>query len=342
MRVLEVREPFGVESIAFSTRDEPTPGPRQLLIQLKALSLNYRDHLVVGGIGRWRPKTSRIPVSDGVGIVTAIGPSVTRFKIGDRVSPLFYPQWIDGPPADEKMQTALGGAGLDGLYAEYAVVDESAAVATPSHLTHEEAATLPCAGLTAWNAVAEGGSPREGETVVVLGTGGVALFAMQFAKLFGARVIVTSSSDSKLERARALGADGGINYRTTPNWPDALREMTGGRGANLVVDSVGSLAESIAAVSVGGRIAFIGFVRGTTTEVDLIKLMGSSATIRAIDVGSRAMVESMNRAIESSQLRPIVDRTFEFDDGLAAFHYLGGGAHFGKVCIRSPATRPTD
>lgn len=334
MRVLEVREPFGVESLVFGTRPDPTPGPGQLLIQIRALSLNYRDHLVVGGVGRWRSKSSRIPISDGVGVVTALGPSVTRFKIGDRVSPLFYPQWIDGPPESEKMQVALGGAGLDGLYAEYAVVDESAAVAVPSHLTHEEAATLPCAGLTAWNAVAEGVPPREGETVVVQGTGGVALFAMQFAKLFGARVIVTSSSDSKLQRARELGADGGINYRTTPNWPSALRDLTGGRGANLVVDSVGSLAESIEAVSVGGRIAFIGFVRGTSTEIDLIKLMGSSATIRAIDVGSRAMVEAMNRAIESSGLRPIVDRTFEFAEGLAAFRYLSSGSHFGKVCIR--------
>jgi NADPH:quinone reductase-like Zn-dependent oxidoreductase len=204
----------------------------------------------------------------------------------------------------------------------------------PEHLSPEEAATLPCAAVTAWNGVAEGRAPREGETVVVLGTGGVSLFALQFAKLFGARAIVTSSSDDKLARARELGADAGINYRTTPDWPRALRDLTHGEGADLVVDTVGSLAEAIDAVRVGGTIAYIGLLRGTHSEVDLVKLMGSSATIRAIDVGSRAMFEAMNRSIESVTLRPVIDRTFAFDAAREAFSYLGAGAHFGKVCIR--------
>ena len=334
MRVLEAREPFGIDSLTFTTRADPTPGPRDIVVQMKALSLNYRDHLVVDAVGRWRPRGPRIPVSDGAGVVVARGPDVTRVREGDRVAPIFYPMWIDGPPAAEKMDVSLGGAMFDGLYAEYAVMDEAAVAHVPSHLTDEEAATLPCAAVTAWNAIAEGTPLRQNDTVVVLGTGGVALFALQFARLFGARVIGTSSSDAKLARARELGASAGINYRTTPDWPGQVRELTDGRGADLVVDTAGSLAEAIDAVRVGGSIAFIGLLAGTRSEVDLIQFMGKSATIRAIDVGSRAMFESMNRAIESAGLRPVIDRTFAFDQACDAFRYLGSGAHFGKVCVR--------
>ena len=334
MRVLEAREPLGIDSLVFASRPEPAPGPRDLVVRLKALSLNYRDHLVIDGVGRWRPPEPRIPVSDGVGMVVDVGPAVTRFATGDRVAPIFYPRWINGPASSAKMESALGGAGTDGVYAEYVVVDETAAVAVPPHLGDEEAATLPCAGVTAWNAVAEGVPLREGETVVVLGTGGVALFALQFAKLLGARVVITSSSDAKLARARELGADDGVNYRATADWPRAVRELTGGEGAHLVVDTAGELAAAIEAVRIGGRIAFVGLLRGTRAEVDLVKLMGSSATIRAIDVGSRAMFESMNGAIESAKMRPVVDRAFAFDEARDAFRYLREGAHFGKVCIR--------
>jgi NADPH:quinone reductase-like Zn-dependent oxidoreductase len=334
MRVLEVREPFGIDSVVFTTRPDPAAGPRDVVVRLTALSLNYRDQLVIDGINRWRPHGPRIPVSDGAGVVIATGAAVTRFKKGDRVAPIFYPKWIADQPATEKMQGALGGAAADGLYAEYAVIDETALVGVPSHLSDAEAATLPCAALTAWNGVAEGAPLREGDTVAILGTGGVALFALQFAKLFGARAIITSSSDSKLTRARELGADGGINYRTTPDWPRALRELTDGRGADLVVDTAGALAEAIDAVCVGGTVAFIGLLLGTHSDVDLVKLMGSSATIRAIDVGSRAMFESMNRAIEAAQLRPVIDRMFAFDEAHDAFRYFGDGAHFGKVCVR--------
>jgi NADPH:quinone reductase-like Zn-dependent oxidoreductase len=334
MRVLEVREPFGINSVVFTTRPDPVAGSRDVVVRLTALALNYRDQFVIDGIDRWRPREPRIPVSDGVGVVVAAGSAVTRFKNGDRVAPIFYPQWIAGRPATAKMQGALGGAAADGLYAEYALIDETALVTVPAHLSDVEAATLPCAALTAWNGVAEGAPLSAGHTVVVLGTGGVALFALQFAKFFGARVIITSSSDAKIARARELGADGGINYRTTPDWPRALRELTDGRGADLVVDTAGALTEAIDAVCVGGTIAFIGLLRGMTIDIDLVELMGSSATIRAIDVGSRAMFESMNRAIESAQLRPVIDRTFAFDEAHAAFHYLADGAHFGKVCIR--------
>jgi NADPH:quinone reductase-like Zn-dependent oxidoreductase len=304
-----------------------------VVIRLRALSLNYRDLLVVNGVGRWRSSEPRVPVSDGAGVVVACGGAVTRFKEGDRAVPIFYPKWAEGPPSPEKMEGALGGSGKDGLYADCVSVDETAAVAVPLHLSDEEAATLPCAGVTAWNAVVEGRTPRKGDTVVVLGTGGVALFAMQFAILHGARAIITSSSDLKLARARELGASFGINYRTRPDWPAAVRELTEGRGADLVVDTVGSLSESIDAVATGGAIAFIGFLRGVKAEVDLIRFMGTSATIRAIDVGSRAMFESMSRAIDSAKLRPVIDRTFGFDEAKEAFRYLGSGSHFGKVCI---------
>jgi NADPH:quinone reductase-like Zn-dependent oxidoreductase len=334
MRVLEVREPFGIDSLGFTARADPAPGPRDVVIRLQALSLNYRDRLVIDGVNRWRPPGPRIPVSDGVGVVVATGQSVTRFAVGDRVAPIFYPRWIDGGPSTEKMQSALGGAAADGLYAEYVAIDETAAVAVPPHLSDEEAATLPCAALTAWNGVAEGPRFRDGDSVVILGTGGVALFALQFAKLLGARVIITSSSDAKLQRARSLGADDGVNYRTIPDWPRAVRDLTDGEGAHLVVDTAGSLGEAIDAVRVGGAIAYVGLLRGTQSIVDLVKLMGSSATIRAIDVGSRAMFESMNAAIERAKLRPVIDRTFAFDEARDAFRYLGDGAHFGKVCVR--------
>jgi NADPH:quinone reductase-like Zn-dependent oxidoreductase len=333
MRALEVREPFGIDSLQFVERPAPEPRAGELLIRVRSLSLNYRDLLVIDGVGRWRPGESRVPASDAVGEVVGVGAGVTRFGIGDRVSPIFYPQWIDGGPAAEKMNAAPGGAAADGFFAEYVVAHESGVVRVPDALSDVEAATLPCAGVTAWNGVAREGRLLPGDTAVILGTGGVALFAMQFARLHGARVIATSSSDAKLDRARSLGAAEGVNYRLTPDWPARIRELTGGKGADLVVDTAGTLNDAIAAVRVGGTIAFIGLLTGMTSEIDLVALMGKSARIQAIDVGSRTMFESMNRAIAEAGLRPIVDRVFPFDDARSAFAHLKSGTHFGKVCV---------
>ena len=334
MRVIEVRDGRSIESLAVVERPDPFPGPGQISVEFRAFSLNYRDLLVVRGIGRWRPSLPRIPVSDGIGVVVAMGAGVSRVKMGDRVAPIFYPKWLDGGVSDEKLMSPLGGAAADGVLAEKAVFDESSVVQVPEHLSDEEAATLPCAGVTAWNAVAADGRIAPGDSVVVLGTGGVSIFALQFARLLGAVVIVTSSSDEKLARAKQLGADAGINYKTTPAWPIAVMELSGGRGADHVIDTVGGLREAIAAVRVGGSVAFVGLLAGMSAEVDLVTLMGKSARVLAIDVGSRAMFAAMNRAIQCNRVRPVVDRVFTFSEAADALRYLSEAKHVGKVCLR--------
>jgi len=334
VRVIELKNGYGIDALTVSERPDPVPGPNQIVLELRALSLNYRDLLVVEGTGRWRAPLPRIPVSDGVGVVVDTGPGVSRVKAGDRVSPAFYPAWIDGEPDPEKMASPLGGAVADGLMAQYAVAHEDAVVRVPAGLSDEEAATLPCAAVTAWNAVVCRGRIKPGDTVVTLGTGGVSLFSLQFAGMLGARVIITSSSDEKLARARGLGAAAGINYRKRLDWPTAVLELTGGAGADHVVDIVGNLNDAVAAVRVGGAVAFVGLLTGMKTEVDLVALMGKSARVEAVDVGSREMFESLNRAIAFHGVRPVVDKVFPFAEAAEAFKYLAGGAHFGKVCLR--------
>lgn len=335
MKVIEIRDKFGVEFLAGAERPEPVPGPEQVVLRMKAFSLNYRDLLVVNGVGRWKPSLPRIPLSDGVGFVAAMGTDVSRVRMGDRVAPIFYPKWLDGRVASEKMGSPLGGAVADGVLAEYTLFDETSLVHVPAHLTDEEAATLPCAAVTAWSAVVSGGQIAPGDTVVVLGTGGVSIFALQFARFLGARVIITSSSDQKLARAKQLGAAAGINYRSTPDWPKAVVELTDGVGADYVVDTVGGLKESIAALRLGGIVAFVGLLNGMSAEVDLVALMGKSARVEAIDVGSREMFEVMNKAIEFHAMRPVVDRVFGFSELREALNYLREARHFGKVCLRA-------
>jgi len=302
---------------------------------MKAFSLNYRDLLVVDGVGRWKPPLGRVPLSDGVGIVAAVGNYVSGVKVGDRVAPIFYPKWLEGGATAEKMMGALGGAGEDGVLAEYRLFEESSLVHVPRHLTDEEAATLPCAGVTAWSALLTFENIRPGDSVVVLGTGGVAIFALQFAKVCGARVIATSSSNQKLARAKEFGASDLINYKVTPEWPRAVVELTHGVGADYIVDTVGNLKQSIAAVRLGGTVALVGLLIGMTSEVDLVTFMGKCARVEAVDVGSRAMFETMNKAIEFHAMRPVIDRVFDFSELPEALNYLRQGQHVGKVCLRT-------
>jgi len=335
MKAFEIRDQFGVDSLKLVERPGLSPGLGQVLLKMKAFSINYRDLLVVDGVGRWKPPLGRVPLSDGAGIVAAVGSGVSRVNVGDRVAPIFYPKWLEGRAVAERMGQALGGAAADGVLAEYTVFDESSLVHVPTHLTDEEAATLPCAGVTAWNALLAFGSIAPGDSVVVLGTGGVSIFALQFARLRGARVIVTSSSDQKLARAKDLGANAVINYKTNSNWPNAVAELTNGLGADYVVDTVGDLKQSIAAVRLGGAVAFVGLLTGMTAQVDLVTLMGKSARLEAVDVGSRAMFEAMNKAIELHLMRPVVDRVFGFSELRDALNYLREARHFGKLCLRA-------
>jgi NADPH:quinone reductase-like Zn-dependent oxidoreductase len=335
VKVVEIRDKYGLDSLQMVERPEPVPGPGQVVLKMKAFSINYRDLLVVNGVGRWRPPLGRIPVSDGVGIVVAAGKKVSRVEIGDRVCPIFYPKWLEGGVAAEKMGNALGGAVADGVFAKHTVFDEQSLIRVPAHLTDEEAATLPCAGVTAWNAVLSCGNISPGNTVVVLGTGGVSIFALQFAQLRGARVIITSSSDQKLARAKDLGAYAGANHKAHSDWPNAITELTDGTGADYVVDTVGELKKAIAALRLGGAVAFVGLLHGMTAEVDLVTFMGKCSRVEAVDVGSREMFEAMNKAIAFHAMRPVVDRVFDFSELRQALNYLKEGRHFGKVCLRA-------
>jgi NADPH:quinone reductase-like Zn-dependent oxidoreductase len=335
MKVVEIRDKYGVDSLELVERPDPVPGRGQVVVKMKAFSINYRDHLVINGVGRWKPPLPRIPLSDGVGTVTATGNCVSRVGVGDRVAPIFYPKWLEGRVTAEKMGQPLGGAAADGVLAEYTLFDESSLVHVPAHLSDVEAATLPCAGVTAWCAVRLFRDITPGDSVVVLGTGGVSIFALQFAGFLGARVIAMSSSDQKLARAKELGADAVINYKTMPDWPKAVMELTDGVGADYVVDTVGELKEAIAAVRLGGTVAFVGLLAGMTSEVDLVTFMGKCARVEAVDVGSREMFEVMNKAIEFHAMRPEVDRVFGFSELRDALNYLREARHFGKVCLHA-------
>ena len=258
---------------------------------------------------------------------------VTRFKPGERVVACFMPGWVEGPPDEEKARSALG-AGGDGLLAELAVLPEHGLVRVPAHLSFEEAATLPCAAVTAWNALVENGGIKPGDSVLVQGTGGVSLFALQFAHMAGARVIVTSKSDQKIARAKELGASEGINYKTTPDWDKRVRELTGGKGVDMIVEvgGAGTLPASLKAVRIGGYIAVIGILTGSG-DINPVPILMKSIRVQGIFVGSRRMFEAMNRAVETAALHPVVDRVFRFEQAVEAMKYMESGAHFGKVVI---------
>jgi len=336
MKAVVVENAFGLDNLALVERPEPEPGPGQVVIKVKAASLNYRDLLMVQGFYNPRQPLPLVPLSDGVGEVVAIGAGVARVKTGDRVAGVFAQGWISGRPSRAKLlDTSLGGP-LDGMLREYALLSAEGVVHVPEHLSDEEAATLPCAGLTAWSALVRHGNVKPGDVVLVLGTGGVSIFALQFAKLLGAAVIVTSSNNDKLERAKALGADHGVNYRENANWSKAVRELTGGEGVDHVIEvgGVGTLTQSMRAVRMGGTISLIGVLAGAETALNLTPLLMQDIRLQGVIVGHREGFEEMNRAIAAHALRPAIDRVFPLADSKSAFELMGSGGHFGKICIR--------
>jgi NADPH:quinone reductase-like Zn-dependent oxidoreductase len=334
MRAVRLEGHFGIENLRLGESKHEALGPLDVQICIHAASLNYRDLLMVKG--EYNPKQALplVPCSDGAGQVTAIGASVTRFKVGDRVLPTFAQRWLAGAPQVSKIRATLGGP-LDGTLRDEGVFHEDGLVKCPAHLTYPEAATLPCAALTAWSAL-EQIALRPGQTLVVQGTGGVSLFALQFAVMRGARVIVTSKSDEKLTRALALGATEGINYVKAPDWAKVVRSVTNNEGADAVIEvgGAGTLAQSIRAVKPGGTIALIGVLSGGSAEVNLTPILMQNIRIQGVLVGHREQFEAMNRAIEMHALRPVLDRSFALEDAATAFRAMETGAHFGKITVQ--------
>jgi NADPH:quinone reductase-like Zn-dependent oxidoreductase len=315
--------------------------PGMVLIRVHAVALNYRDLMVIKGLYNPKMALPRIPCSDGAGEVVAVGDGVSRVKVGERVCGIFMQRWLDGPLTAEKSKAALGGD-VDGMLAEYALLAQDGVVHFAEHLSYEEAATLPCAAVTAWNALHYAGEPVSpvlpGETVVIQGTGGVCMFALQFAKLAGARVIGTSSSEEKLARAHGFGLDAGCNYKERPEWSRWIAEMTDGRGADRIIEvgGAGTFGQSLRAARVGGVIAQIGVLSGSATSepLALTPILHKQLRVQGIYVGSRAMFEQMNEAIAKAALHPVIDRVFGFDQSRDAFLHLQSGSHFGKIVIR--------
>jgi NADPH:quinone reductase-like Zn-dependent oxidoreductase len=335
MRAYSIDNFGSVDGVVPGSRDDPRPGIREILVRVRATSLNYRDLMVLKGGGRGPTKLGVVPLSDGAGEVAAVGNGVTRFAVGDRIVGCFHPRWFGGPIKPNYLTDRLG-ANLDGMLAEYAVVSEEAAVAMPSHLSFEEAATLPCAAVTAWVALTGHRRVTAGDTVLTLGTGGVSIFALQFARLLGAQVIATTSSAAKAERLKALGAAAVINYVETPDWHEKVVELTDGRGADCVVEigGPGTLTNSIKALAVGGHISLIGSsLSRSGIMLDPMLLGGRGMTLGSISVGSRADFEAMNRAIALHQLQPLVDHVFPVDEASDAYRYFESRAHFGKVVL---------
>lgn len=309
-------------------------GPHEVRIAIHAVSLNFRDLMVSHATYPVAGAQPPVPCSDGAGEVIAVGEQATRWRAGDRVMASFFPNWIDGEPSPVKTKGALG-ADIDGMLSQEVVLHEDALVRIPAHLSYNEAATLPCAAVTAWNALFMEGRLKPGSSVLLQGTGGVSIFALQLAKAAGLEAILTSSSDAKLERAKSLGADATINYRTTPEWQDKALELTAGRGVDLVVDVGGqdTVKRSAAAVRMGGTVCIIGGLSGFGGTADSIALIVGAKRLAGIYVGSRAMLEDVSRFVTLSNLRPVIDRVFRFDQAREAYAHLESGNHFGKVVV---------
>lgn len=331
-------EAFGIDELQQVEIALPVPGPRDVLVRIHAVSLNFRDLLMVKG--HYNPKMAlpRIPCSDGAGEIVEVGSEVHTWKVGDRVAGIFMQNWLDGRMSSAKTHGALGGD-IDGMLAEYVALPAEGVVAIPEHLTYEEGATLPCAAVTAWNAVTGAHHLQAGETVLIQGTGGVSIFALQFARLMGARVIGISGSDDKLARAATLGLDAGLNYRQVPEWAPWVLDQTSGDGADLVVEvgGAGTLQQSLKAVRVAGTVAQIGVLTGIEETLLIAPILHKQIKVQGVYVGSRQNFIDMNRAIDQAKLRPVVYKTFPFMDVREALATMEGGLHFGKIVIRVSA-----
>ncbi len=336
MRCIEIRGTFGLDRLAVAERPAPVAGPGQVVLRMRAAALNYRDLLTVEGRYNPRQPLPLVPCSDGVGEVVSLGAGVDRVRTGDRVLPIFAQKWIAGRPTRDRLRSTLGGP-LDGTLAESMVLDAEGVVPAPPGLSDEQAATLPCAGLTAWTALVEHAGVRPGDVVLVEGTGGVSIFALQIGQLLGLRVIVTSSSEAKLERARQLGAWATIHYPTTPEWGKEARRLTGGEGVDAVLDIGGAatLGQAIEAVRFGGCVCLVGNVTGSTHPLQLPAVFMRRIRLQGILVGSRESLEALVRAVEARPFAPVIDRVFPFEAAREALEHLRDSGHFGKVCIRA-------
>ncbi|MEH7452021.1 zinc-dependent alcohol dehydrogenase family protein [Gottfriedia acidiceleris] len=335
MKTIQLKNGFGFEELTMVELDIPTPGPKEVLIRMRAASLNYRDLVVLSGLMPIEVKFPFIPLSDGAGEIVAVGQGVTRFQVGHRVAGNFQQRFIGGTPRPGVLEDSLGGP-LNGVAAEYVVLHEDGVVRIPDHLSYEEASTLPIAALTAWSMLIEYGGLQAGDTVLLQGTGGVSIFGLQFSLMAGARVIITSSSNDKLERAKALGAWQTINYSEVPDWDKAALELTGGVDHVLDVGGAATMGKSINALRTGGTVSMVGFLSGLTIpEYDVSSILHKAATVRGSQVGNRDHFEKMNRAIAHNGLHPVIDRVFPLDRIGEAFALLAEGKqYFGKIVVQ--------
>jgi NADPH:quinone reductase-like Zn-dependent oxidoreductase len=334
MKTYEIQQ-FGIDELALVERETPTPNANEVLVKFHAVSLNYRDLMMVKGWYNPRLKMPLVPFSDGAGEVVEVGESVTKFKVGDRVCPIFMQGWLDSEVSFQKARTALGGD-IDGCLREFGAFDENGLVSIPDNLSYEEAATLPCAAVTAYNALFCSGGLKPDDTVLLQGTGGVSIFALQFASHFGAKTIITSSSDEKLNKAQELGADELINYKTREDWDKTVLELTEKRGVDSIVEvgGAGTMQKSVNAVKMGGHIAVIGVLSGAGDGINPVNILQKSIKMHGIFVGSRQMFEDMNRLISQHNIKPVIDKVFEFDQAREALKTMESASHFGKIVVK--------
>ncbi len=331
MRQAVIEGGFGIDRVVWREAQGPLPGPGQVLVRVRATSLNYRDYLVAKGSYNPKMPLPRVPLSDGAGEVVALGEGVSVWAVGDRVTGIFMQTWLDGPYRDAYGKSALGGA-IDGMLSDLVVLDAQGLIAIPGHLSFAEAATLPCAAVTAWNALFESGDVRPGDTVLVQGSGGVSVFALQLAKAAGARVIATSSHPAKMERLKAMGADWVLNYKEEPEWGKAIAKA-GGVDHVVEVGGIGSLEQSIVAVRAGGHISVIGVLTGVAGNLNIAPILHKHLHVQGIYVGSRSMFQNLNRALSQNQLKPVIDSVYPAEQIQEALRHMEGAGHFGKIVV---------